>query len=99
MPAAVRKRLATESSGELSVRSGDWSIRSGVASVVASDSYADVLGPMLDRPALVGCEINFEPGTRGCGLLITTGEGPDDNYVLRLEPMAGRLVFDRWPRR
>jgi beta-fructofuranosidase len=99
MPAAIRNRFATEQPVELAARSGDWSIRDRVASVVATDSYADVLGPLLDRPAVVSCDITFEPGTRGCGLLITNGDDPDDSYVLRLEPTAGRLVFDRWPRR
>jgi beta-fructofuranosidase len=99
MPEAVRRRFTAERSVELAPRVGDWAVAAGRAAVSVPDSYSDILGPAIDRPSLVSADITFEAGTRACGLLITNGDDPDDGYVLRLEPQAGRLVFDRWPRR
>lgn len=64
----------------------------------ARTRYSAWLGPELPREALVTAEFDIHAGTHACGLLLRASEDGDHAYILRLEPMRGRLVFDRWPR-
>jgi beta-fructofuranosidase len=42
--------------------------------------------------------VRFQPGTRGCGLMLRASKDYESAYYLRLEPSRQRLVFDSWPR-
>jgi len=54
-------------------------------------------GVMPDR-CKIEVSVEFEPGTRGCGIMLRTSDDLDSAYYVRLEPQNRRLVFDSWPR-
>ncbi|GAB3794163.1 beta-fructofuranosidase [Humibacter antri] len=64
----------------------------------ADSRHSAWLGPELPREALVTAEFDIHPGTHACGLLLRASADGENAYILRLEPLRGRLVFDRWPR-
>ena len=66
----------------------------------AVDGYASVVGTgSLPATCYLRAEIELEPGTAECGLLLRASADGDHGYVLRLEPKRNRMVLDRWPRR
>ena len=79
--------------------SGQWAITHGTLRGDATGTHALAVGPDVPDPALLSATIQFEKGTRGCGLWVACGDQPDEGYAIRLEPERGRVVFDRWPRR
>jgi beta-fructofuranosidase len=46
----------------------------------------------------IQASLNFEKGTRACGLLLHASDDGEAAYYVRLEPLNNRLVFDSWPR-
>lgn len=66
----------------------------------APDGYADAIVPVA-APRAFRLSVRFEiaPQTTECGILLRASEDGNEGYVLRLEPLRGRMVFDRWPRR
>lgn len=66
----------------------------------APDGYADTVSS-ADAPDAFRLVARFDiaDGTRECGLLLRAAADGEAGYVLRLEPLRGRLVLDRWPRR
>lgn len=65
----------------------------------APTSYASRVGT-TDLPArcTIRAELTLDPEGRAAGLLLRTDAEGEHGYVLRLEPRAGRMVLDRWPR-
>ncbi|WP_158289321.1 family 43 glycosylhydrolase [Paenibacillus flagellatus] len=57
----------------------------------------DLLSEMPDL-CMISVELEWEPGTAGCGLLLHAAPGLNDGYMLWLEPGRGVLKFDRWLR-
>ncbi len=43
-------------------------------------------------------QVEFEPGTHGCGIMLRTSDDLENSYYVRLEPQNHRVVFDSWPR-
>lgn len=67
--------------------------------VEAPTGYASVVGSTaLPSRATVRAEFTLDPNGRACGFLLRTDAEGEHGYVLRLEPRAGRMVLDRWPR-
>lgn len=64
----------------------------------ASTRYATWVGPLLPAEALVTAEFDIQPDSRACGVLLRSSLDGEESYVLRLEPLRNRVVFDRWPR-
>lgn len=65
----------------------------------APTSYRSDIGVAeLPRRVTAHVDVRITPGTRECGLLLRTDSEGERGYVLRLEPLAGRMVLDRWPR-
>lgn len=65
----------------------------------AEDGYACLVsGDPLPADCYVRAELEIDPGTAECGLLLRTSADGDHSYVVRLEPKRGRVVLDRWPR-
>lgn len=54
-------------------------------------------GKMPDR-CKIEAQMQFAPGTRGCGIMLRTSDDLEASYYVRLEPENFRLVFDSWPR-
>jgi len=46
----------------------------------------------------IEAQVQFKPGTRGCGIMLRTSEDLENSYYIRLEPQNHRMVFDAWPR-
>ena len=66
----------------------------------ALTSYDSIVGA-VDLPGAFTARIDLElaPDTRSAGVLLRTDADGETGYCLRLEPGAGRMVLDRWPRR
>ncbi len=78
------------------------SVDSPTASVrlVAPDSYRALVGDVdLPQQFFATVTIDIAAGTRECGVLLRSSDDGDEAYILRLEPLRSRLVFDRWPRK
>src|SRR5699024_92900 len=71
-----------------------------VRDVVAPTSHGVAVGAR-DLPPSFTARIDLEltEGTREAGILLRTDDEGERGYALRLEPAAGRMVLDRWPRR
>jgi len=68
--------------------------------LTALDGYACVVSENeLPQQFHARVVVDIEEGTREFGLLLRCSADGDTGYVLRLEPHAGRMVLDRWPRR
>jgi len=70
-------------------------VRPGAASATRHSAW---LGPELPAEVLVTAELDIHEGTHACGLLLRAADDGERAYILRLEPLRNRLVFDRWPR-
>ncbi|HOS42938.1 MAG TPA: hypothetical protein PK794_04530, partial [Armatimonadota bacterium] len=55
------------------------------------------LGAMPEE-CLIEATVTVEQGTGAAGLVLRADDAGDRYYPVRLEPGAGRLVIDRWPR-
>ncbi|MFN7996105.1 MAG: glycoside hydrolase family 32 protein [Bryobacteraceae bacterium] len=89
-------------------RSAPVTFRPALGSVSKEDD-----GIHLQAPGRFGCAaagsmpkrckieavIEFEPETRGCGIVLRSGEDFESGYYVRLEPDWNRLAFDMYPRR
>lgn len=64
----------------------------------ATDRHSVWLGPGLPAEAIITAEFDIRPGTHACGLLLRASDDGESAYAVRLEPLRGRLVLDRWPR-
>lgn len=64
----------------------------------ATTRHSAWLGPQMPADVLVTAVFEIEGGTHACGLLLRASDDGEDAYILRLEPLRNRLVFDRWPR-
>lgn len=78
---------------------GNIKIDNNDVRIDASGSFGCVAAEavMPDR-CRIGARIEFEKGTKGCGLMLRASDDYDKAYYIRLEPQSNRLVFDMWPR-
>jgi len=67
--------------------------------LTAPTSFACAAAGVMPRQCKIEALMQFDPGTRGCGLMLRTDDAMETSYYLRFEPINGRMVFDRWPRR
>ncbi|MCL2514974.1 MAG: GH32 C-terminal domain-containing protein [Microbacteriaceae bacterium] len=65
----------------------------------AATRHSSWLGPVAPDKCVIIAEFDIQAGTHACGLLVRASADGETAYVLRLEPLRHRLVFDRWPRR
>jgi len=71
-----------------------------VLELASPTGYAATVGTgLLPSRVTVRMDLCLAPGSRAAGILLRTDAAGECGYVLRLEPHAGRLVLDRWPRR
>jgi beta-fructofuranosidase len=66
--------------------------------ISAPESFACAAAGMMPSSCKIEAQVQFEPGTKGCGVILRTGDDLEASYYLRLEPQNNRVVFDRWPR-
>jgi len=61
--------------------------------------WTAVTDELMEQSFRVTVEVDIEPDTRECGVLLRSTTDGDGAYIIRLEPQRNRMVFDRWPRR
>lgn len=67
--------------------------------IAACTHYEAAVGAHeLPSRATIRARLRLDPNGRAGGLLLRTDAEGEHGYVLRLEPRAGRMVLDRWPR-
>lgn len=76
-------------------------VEAGLAptTITAPTHYEAAVGSHdLPSRATIRAHLRLDPEGRAGGLLLRTDAEGERGYVLRLEPRAGRMVLDRWPR-
>jgi beta-fructofuranosidase len=53
---------------------------------------------MIPDRCKIEAQLQFEPGTHSCGIMLQTSDDLETSYYLRLDPQNNRLVFDSWTR-
>lgn len=66
--------------------------------IVAPGTFACAAAePMLDC-CRIDAQMQFDPGTRSCGIMLRTSDDLEASYYLSLEAVNNRLVVESWPR-
>jgi len=79
-------------------RVGDVSVKANLIRIAAQSSYSCAVNRALPDSCYLEFTMKFAPSTRGCGLMLRTGEDVDSTYYARFEPLRNQFVFDAWPR-
>ena len=66
--------------------------------ISAPGSFGCAAAGTMPSRCRIDATIEFEEGTRACGLMLRASDDLDLAYYVRLEPQNQRLVFDSWPR-
>ena len=90
--------LTSEIEGEDDDELGEPSFGSGTVEINAPESFSALQSDTPTQCLRLEATLTFKAGTRGCGLLLRTGEDRQTGYQIRLEPGRQRLVLDSWPR-
>lgn len=61
-------------------------------------SFACAASDVMPDRCKIEAQVEFDEGTRGCGIMLRTSDDLDSSYYIRLEPKRNRMVFDCWPR-
>jgi beta-fructofuranosidase len=77
---------------------GEWSGAGNSRHLATPDGYGVTIAEAPEQ-FLLDMVIQIEQETTECGVLLRASADGDEGYVVRLEPRAGRMVFDRWPRK
>lgn len=98
MPAELRASFDALSTPDFRPVLGEWSGSRDVRRLSTPDGYGVTIA---DAPQqfLLEMAVQIEAETTECGVLLRANADGDEGYVVRLEPRAGRIVFDRWPRK
>lgn len=98
MPPALRSTFTDRAHPQFTPVLGDWQQSASTLAVSAPDSYAVAVTGPAPVQFLLEATIDVGPDTTECGVILRSSDDGDEGYIIRLEPRAGRLVFDRWPR-
>lgn len=98
MPASVERAFASPSNARFAPGLGDCRIEQDTVTIHAPGQFAcAAAGAMPDR-CMIATRVDFDAGTRGCGVMMRASDDFESSYYIRLEPGRNRLVFDSWPR-
>jgi beta-fructofuranosidase len=98
VPETIRSAFSRPVAFALNDADGREVTAAGPISVDAGDSYVALESTISTERVLIEVTVTFTAATRGCGLLLRTGEDGETGYQIRLEPGRQRLVLDSWPR-
>lgn len=98
VPDGVDKAFNKQSPITFDVKAGDVKITGNDVRIVAPGSFGASAAGLMPERCKIETTIQFEPNTRGCGLMLRASDDLDSVYYVRLEPQSNRLVFDAWPR-
>lgn len=99
LPAGLRGRFGETTKPEFRSVVGEWRGTPAEPCVAVPDGYAVAVADDVPDRFLLDLVVEVGPDTTECGVVLRGSEDGDCGYVVRLEPRAGRMVFDRWPRR
>jgi beta-fructofuranosidase len=99
MPTALRASFDSITTPDFSSVLGDWTTSCGALRGSAPDGYGLVTVEEAPDQFLLDVTVDLADGTTECGVVLRTTPDGGEGYMIRLEPRAGRMVFDRWPRK
>jgi len=99
MPTALRETFTHRERLTVTPVLGAWDVSPDRLAVAPLDSYAVAVSSPTPPQFLLEVTIEVGDDTTECGVILRASADGDEGYIIRLEPRAGRLVFDRWPRR
>lgn len=98
IPTALHLTFNTLSGFDFRSVLGDWQISGDSLALSVPDGFGMAISNDSPNQFLLEVTINIGIDTTECGVLLRTSNDGDQGYAIRLEPRAGRMVFDRWPR-
>jgi beta-fructofuranosidase len=66
--------------------------------IVATDSFGCAAAEVMPDRCRFEVKLQFQRGTRGCGVMLRASDDLEESYYVRVEPQNRRIVFDSWPR-
>ncbi len=98
VPESVRSAFSQPVACTLTDEFGEEYGLDGSIELEATDTFASLQTDISTQRIRLEATLAFSSPTRGCGLLLRTGEDRQTGYQIRLEPGRQRLVLDSWPR-
>jgi beta-fructofuranosidase len=100
LPREVRESFGTQLPVRFEPVLGHWQADGDGSAAAVPDGFAvQVSEAALPEQALISLTVDIAADTTECGVVLRASEDADEGYMVRLEPRAGRMVFDRWPRK
>jgi len=78
---------------------GAFQYDQGVLRLDARDTFAAAVAGPQPRVCRIHAKAQFQQGTEEFGLMFRTSGDLNNSYYIKIEPQAGRLVFDLWPKK
>jgi beta-fructofuranosidase len=98
MPKALRASFRAAAMPQFQPVLGDWTAKENSWTLVVPDAYGVAVSQDAPDQFLLDVILEVGENTTECGVILRASADGDEGYIIRLEPRAGRLVFDRWPR-
>ncbi len=98
VPTSIANAFARSVSFQMEKGIGEVEIHEGGVRFVAPESFACAIAGTLSGASKIEATVDFEEGTRGCGVMLRASDDLEEAYYIRLEPGRDRLVLDSWPR-
>jgi len=99
MPTGLRASFDQRFVPEFRPVLGDWSATDSAWQLSVADGYGVTVAADAPDQFLLELTIDIGADTTECGVILRASADGDEGYIVRLEPRAGRMVFDRWPRK
>jgi len=98
IPATVDAAWSKPLTLDFPLKLGHANVSGNQVELAAPESFACVAADMMPDRCKIEAEIQFEPDTRGFGVMLRTSDDLESSYYVRFEPQSHRLVIDSWPR-
>jgi len=98
IPKGVDQAFSSKLPLQLQQALGKAEIRGNGITIVSPASFGAATAGSMPERCKIEATIEFNEGTRGCGLILHSSDDMESGYYIRLEPGQNRLVFDKWPR-
>jgi beta-fructofuranosidase len=98
IPATVDAAFTRPLPAQFPLQLGQVKVGSNQVELVAPKSFGCAAAEMMPDRCKIEAQVQFDPHTRGCGIMLRTSDDLEASYYIRLEPQNRRMVFDSWPR-
>lgn len=98
LPSSVDQALSEQAACQLRPAVGQCRLSPGQVDLPNSGGFGCATAGGMPSICKIEATVEFEPNTRGCGLMLRVNDTFESAYFVRLEPLRNRLVFDSWPR-